>query len=160
MPVASRIDALFGMCNAEVKCRGASSHERHASRQVKWIKHTNDRSTLLCNIRPLHRRRTHNDSTNKCWCVLASCQSKQNWRAHSRTSSRERKSGNPSLPFPAVWQNIPGEKVQWLPHFPKEELRVFTLVWKLSNRINKNTKRGGQTQNTYSFFKTGHVKML
>lgn len=89
-PVASRIDALFGVCNAEVKCREASSHERHASRQVKWIKHTNDRSTLLCNIRPLHRRRIHNDSTNERWCVLASCQSKQNWRAHPRTFSRER----------------------------------------------------------------------
>lgn len=51
-----------------VKRREAASHERHASRQVKWIKYTNDRSTLLCNIRPLHRRQIHNGSTNDLAC--------------------------------------------------------------------------------------------
>lgn len=124
MPVASRIDALFGVCNAEVKCREASSHERHASRQAKWIKHTNDRSTLLCNIRPLHRRRMHNDSTDKCWCVLASCQSKQNWRAHSRTSSPEGKSVIPPCLSNPVWRPNPGESIRRLPYFHKEERSI------------------------------------
>lgn len=124
MPVASRTDALFGVCNADVKCREASSHERHASRQVKWIKHTNDRSTLLCNIRPLHRRRIHNDSMNERWCVLASCQSKQNWRAHPRTFSHERKLLIPPCLFDPVWRHNPGENVPRFAYFPEEELRV------------------------------------
>lgn len=100
-----------------VKCREASSHERHASRQVKWIKHTNDRSTLLCNIRPLHRRRIHNDGTNECWCVLASCQSKQNWRAHSGTFSHERKSIIPPCLYTPVRGHNPGENTMMISIF-------------------------------------------
>lgn len=39
-------------CSGRAELGEEASHERHASRQVKWIEFTNDRSTLLCNIRP------------------------------------------------------------------------------------------------------------
>lgn len=48
------IDALFGVRRRRprVKRRQAASHERRPSRQVKWIKDSDDRSTLLCIIGP------------------------------------------------------------------------------------------------------------
>lgn len=74
-----------------VKRREAASHERHASRQVKWIKYTNDRSTLLCNIRPFQQPAdTQRQHERLCECKFHASQKKRNWHAHSRTFSRGR----------------------------------------------------------------------
>lgn len=43
---ANRIDTLFGVCICRVKRREAASHERLASRQLKWREPTNDYSTV------------------------------------------------------------------------------------------------------------------